>query len=114
MARLLVRTHSDIDRDSLMGYTAVYISNVQREKSMPSSLEPQPSQPTLPDPHQDNNQFWVAGIFYVNRNDPHLMVPKRSGLGVTFNFAHPAAWGLLGGLIVLLILLIVLLPRMVH
>ena len=32
------------------------------------------------------------GLFYVNPADPRLVVPKRSGLGWTFNFARPAAW----------------------
>lgn len=32
------------------------------------------------------------GLFYVNPGDPRLVVPKRSGLGWTFNFARPAAW----------------------
>ena len=30
------------------------------------------------------------GVFYFNRNDPRLMVPKlNSSLGWTFNFASP-------------------------
>jgi hypothetical protein len=36
------------------------------------------------------------GLFYVNAEDPDLWVPKRSGLGWTLNFARPAAWWLLG------------------
>jgi uncharacterized membrane protein len=32
------------------------------------------------------------GLFYVNPADPRLLVPKRSGLGWTFNFAKPVAW----------------------
>jgi uncharacterized membrane protein len=32
------------------------------------------------------------GLFYVNPSDPRLVVPKRSGLGWTFNFARPIAW----------------------
>jgi hypothetical protein len=34
-------------------------------------------------------------LLYANRADPRLVVPKRSGLGWTFNFARPAAWVLL-------------------
>ena len=63
---------------------------------------PQP-QPTPPGPgNHDNDQYWVAGGFYVNRNDPRLLVEKRSGLGWTFNFAHPISWWLTGGLFVVL------------
>ena len=62
-----------------------------------------PPQPTPPDPgNWDNDQWWVAGGFYVNPNDPRLVVEKRSGLGITFNFARPIAWWLTGGLFVLL------------
>jgi len=32
------------------------------------------------------------GLLYVNPADPRLVVPKRSGLGWTFNFAKPIAW----------------------
>ena len=35
------------------------------------------------------------GVLYVNPADPRLVVPKRSGLGWTFNFARPIAWALL-------------------
>lgn len=49
-----------------------------------------------------NPNAWRAGVFYFDRHDPALLVPKRSGVGYTFNFAHPAA--------VLLTLLILLLP----
>jgi uncharacterized membrane protein len=38
-----------------------------------------------------NPAAWRGGIFYVDRNDPALFVPKRSGLGYTFNFGHPGA-----------------------
>lgn len=32
------------------------------------------------------------GLFYVNASDPRLIVPKRWGIGWTFNFARPVAW----------------------
>jgi uncharacterized membrane protein len=35
---------------------------------------------------------WRGKLFYVNAADPRLVVPKRSGLGWTFNFARPVAW----------------------
>jgi uncharacterized membrane protein len=46
-------------------------------------------------PTGDAERHWRQGAFYVNRDDPALWVPKRSGLGYTLNFAHPAAWPLL-------------------
>ena len=66
---------------------------------MTDSTQPQPQPHT---DHRDNSQFWVAGGFYVNPDDPRLMVEKRYGLGWTFNFAHPISWWLTGGLFVLL------------
>ncbi len=38
---------------------------------------------------------WIAGLFYYNPCDAALLVPKRSGLGYTFNMARPAAWAMM-------------------
>ncbi|HEX4001430.1 MAG TPA: DUF5808 domain-containing protein [Candidatus Acidoferrales bacterium] len=35
---------------------------------------------------------WKLGVFYVNRDDSALFVPKRFGIGYTLNFGHVAAW----------------------
>jgi uncharacterized membrane protein len=45
----------------------------------------------IPREPERNPAAWRAGVFYVDRNDPALFVPKRSGFGYTFNFGHPAA-----------------------
>jgi len=42
---------------------------------------------------------WRGGLFYVNSADPRLLVPKRSGLGWTFNFARPLAWVIFAALL---------------
>jgi uncharacterized membrane protein len=42
---------------------------------------------------------WKGGLVYSNAADPRLIVPKRSGLGWTFNFAKPSAWVLLAVLL---------------
>ena len=39
------------------------------------------------------------GIFYVNPADPRLLVPKRFGIGWTFNFARPISWLILTALL---------------
>ncbi len=44
---------------------------------------------------------WKAGMFYVNRDDPALLVEKRFGIGYTLNFGRLAAWVLIA-LIVLM------------
>lgn len=41
---------------------------------------------------KDDDSLWRAGIIYVNRNDGRILVPKRFGVGYTFNFGHPASW----------------------
>jgi uncharacterized membrane protein len=38
----------------------------------------------------DDDRFWKAGIFYVNRDDPAIMVQRRFGVGWTMNLGHPA------------------------
>lgn len=43
---------------------------------------------------------WKAGIFYVNPEDPALIVEKRFGIGYTLNFGRPAAWGLLAAILI--------------
>jgi uncharacterized membrane protein len=35
---------------------------------------------------------WKAGFIYWNPDDPSILVPKRSGLGLTFNFANKWSW----------------------
>ena len=42
---------------------------------------------------------WYAGVFYYNPSDAAVIVPKRFGWGWTFNFARPAAWMVLGGIL---------------
>jgi len=32
---------------------------------------------------------WRYNIFYYNKNDKRLLVPKKFGYGWTFNFANP-------------------------
>jgi uncharacterized membrane protein len=47
---------------------------------------------------------WKWGIFYVNRRDNRLIVPKRTkNLGWTLNFAHVKVW--IGLALILLIII---------
>ena len=46
----------------------------------------------------DNDQRWKAGIFYWNKDDASLILPKRFGVGWTMNWARPAAWVIVGGI----------------
>lgn len=46
----------------------------------------------------DNDEHWKAGIFYWNKGDASLILPKRFGVGWTMNWARPAAWVIVGGI----------------
>ena len=64
-----------------------------------------PAHPSASSSHADapdDDRFWKAGVFYVNRRDPALMVPKRFGVGWTINLGHPA--GIAIGVAILVII----------
>jgi uncharacterized membrane protein len=56
--------------------------------------------------NDDKGNFWVAGVFYVNADDPRLLVKKPSGGGWTLNYAHRAACWLTAGLFAIIGLLV--------
>jgi uncharacterized membrane protein len=78
---------------------------------MPEYTNLQQSKQIDPD-NGGNSQFWRGGVFYVNRNDPRLLVEKRSGLGMTFNFAHPVAWVLLGIIIAVIVAFVLIVSHL--
>ena len=74
-----------------------------------------PAQST--EPFNRDSSRWIAGVFYVNHENPRLLVPKRFGGGFTFNFAHPIAWvlmALLVAFITLFVVAILLLAHVIH
>ena len=46
---------------------------------------------------RDDDRFWKAGLLYVNRDDPALVVGSHIGAGWTLNLGNPAAWLLIAG-----------------
>lgn len=63
---------------------AVRSSAASREEAgTPSTAAPRADTP-------DDDRYWKGGMFYLNRNDPALWVPKRFGVGWTVNLGHPA------------------------
>ena len=40
----------------------------------------------------DDDAYWKAGVFYVNKNDPSIFVEKRFGIGWTMNFGNPIGY----------------------
>lgn len=58
---------------------------------------------TSPASPNDADEYWKAGMFYYNRNDPALFVPKRFGIGTTLNFGHPKALAITIGFILFIV-----------
>ena len=58
----------------------------------------------LPD---DDDERWKLGVFYVNPDDASVFLPKRFGIGWTLNFARPAAWATVLGLVALTVVFVV-------
>lgn len=56
----------------------------------------------------DDDRYWKLGVLYVNRDDPSLFVPARFGVGWTCNFARPAVWAVMGGVVALTVALVAL------
>jgi uncharacterized membrane protein len=48
---------------------------------------------------RDDDRFWKAGLLYVNRDDPAVVVGARFGAGWTLNFGNPAAWLIIAGIV---------------
>ena len=48
---------------------------------------------------RDDDRFWKAGLLYVNRDDPAIVVGARFGVGWTLNFGNPVAWLLIAGFV---------------
>jgi len=41
---------------------------------------------------EPGDKNWKWGIFYVNKDDPTIFVPKRYGIGYTLNFGNRWSW----------------------
>jgi uncharacterized membrane protein len=48
---------------------------------------------------RDDDRFWKAGLLYVNRDDPAIVVGARFGVSWMLNFGNPVAWLLLAGFV---------------
>jgi uncharacterized membrane protein len=48
---------------------------------------------------RDDDRFWKAGLLYVNRDDPTIVVGARFGVGWMLNFGNPVAWLLIAGFV---------------
>lgn len=52
-------------------------------------------------------KHWKLLVFYFNRAEPRLFVPKRTGLPFTINFARPSAWVIIAMILAIVIILAV-------
>ena len=48
---------------------------------------------------RDDDRFWKAGLLYLNRDDPAIVVGSRFGAGWTLNLGNPAAWLIVAGIV---------------
>jgi uncharacterized membrane protein len=55
-----------------------------------------------------DNRNWVLGMFYVNRDDPSILVERRFGLGYTINFGNPRAVMLLAAFLLAIVALVLI------
>ncbi len=55
-----------------------------------------------------DNAHWVWGVFYINRDDPSLMLESRFGIGYTLNYGNRNAVLFTVVLLVLILFLVVL------
>lgn len=60
----------------------------------------------------DDDAFWKLGMFYVNPDDPSVMVPKRAGVGYDMNYAHPVG-KVFAGFAILVVVATLVLPWLV-
>ncbi|MGC8516174.1 MAG: DUF1648 domain-containing protein [Thermoplasmata archaeon] len=56
---------------------------------------------------RNDDTKWKTGVFYMNKDDKSLLVPKRFGYGYTMNFGHLVTWLVL--VLPIIVLLIVIL-----
>lgn len=61
----------------------------------------------------DDDEGWILGIIYYNPKDPALFVETRFGMGNTINMARPAAWWMILGIVMFIVMTLVISFRMV-
>ncbi|WP_255771570.1 DUF1648 domain-containing protein [Pseudarthrobacter sulfonivorans] len=57
--------------------------------------------------HRDDDKYWRGGLFYINREDHALLVPRRFGIGWTLNWANPRTAMLLAGVVAVIGLVVI-------
>ena len=53
---------------------------------------------------RDDDKYWPLGVFYFNREEPSVFVPKRFGVGWTINLGQPLSWLAMVALVIAVII----------
>lgn len=59
----------------------------------------------------DDDANWWLGVFYVDREDPSVVVPRRFGVGWAMNWGNPRSWGLVALLVAAFVAVVEVLLR---
>ena len=92
---------------STLGYTAIIMAVVVIGVSNQNQVERRYERDTELE-LQDDDDNWILGMFYCNKNDTRLNVEKRLGYGSTINMAHPA------GIVITILIILLLLGSLVY
>lgn len=58
--------------------------------------------------HKDDDDKWIFGLIYYNKEDPRVNVEKRFGIGYTVNAGTPAGMAIYIGTVIVLIIVLAL------
>jgi uncharacterized membrane protein len=77
----------------VLGLVALFVTVVR------AGLRRARTTPTAATTDRDDDRFWKAGLVYVNRDDPAVLVSARFAFGWTVNLGNPTAWLLIAGVV---------------
>lgn len=61
----------------------------------------------------DDDASWRLGLFYVNREDPSVVVPRRFGVGWAMNWGNTRSWGLVALFVAAVVAFVVVIELLV-
>ena len=61
----------------------------------------------------DDDARWRLGVFYLNREDPSVVVPRRFGVGWAMNWGNPRSWGLVALFVAAVVAFVVVIELLV-
>lgn len=87
---------------SMLPIIWLVVDSSRRHRAAMAAAEPQgPESP-------DDDSLWKWGMFYLNREDPRMWVPKRNGMGFDPNLGHPGGVAFMLGTGLLLLVCVAL------